>query len=98
MRVKAKKDWELKGVIPPELEEVIKERYGYLNWKNRMAIAYKLLNPETGNLYYSKYSPDYLFFVRDNDNEQKSILVDYNKFVPLRQDAFDDLNPASRSY
>lgn len=98
LRVKAKKDWELKGVIPPELEEVIKERYGYLNWKNRMAIAYKLLNPETGNLYYSKYSPDYLFFVRDNDNEQKSILVDYNKFVPLRQDAFDDLKPASRSY
>lgn len=98
LRVKAKKDWELNGVIPPELEEVINERYGYLNWKNRMAIAYKLLNPETGNLYYSKYSPDYLFFVRDNDNEQKSILVDYNKFVPLRQDAFDDLKPASRSY
>ena len=57
----------------------------------------KLLNPEAGNLYYSKYSPDNLFFVRDNDG-QKSILVDYNKFIPLRQDAFDDLKPASRSY
>lgn len=97
MRVKAKKDWKLNGVISPELEAVINERYGYLNWKNRMAIAYKLLNPEAGNLYYSKYSPDYLFFVRDNDG-QKSILVDYNKFIPLRQDAFDDLKPASRSY
>ena len=97
LRVKAKKDWKLNGVISPELEAVINERYGYLNWKNRMAIAYKLLNPEAGNLYYSKYSPDYLFFVRDNDG-QKSILVDYNKFIPLRQDAFDDLKPASRSY
>ena len=97
LRVKAKKDWKLNGVISPELEAVINERYGYLNWKNRMAIAYKLLNPEAGNLYYSKYSPEYLFFVRDNDG-QKSILVDYNKFIPLRQDAFDDLKPASRSY
>ena len=37
-------------------------------------------------------------YLYDTFNEQKSILVDYNKFVPLRQDAFDDLKPASRSY
>ena len=99
IRIRLSQDIKVPSVNTPEMNEMIKERYGYQNRLSQMAIAYHKLHPNEGRLYYSNNDPGYIYFIREKTNGGKEILIDKEKFQHIPNDIFNQyFNEIQRSY
>ena len=99
IRIRLSQDIKVPSVNTPEMNEMIKERYGYQNRLSQMAIAYHKLHPNEGRLYYSNNDPGYIYFIREKTNGEKEILIDKEKFQHIPNDIFNQyFNEIQRSY